>query len=346
MSRRERFDKIAWMPAPHRHEPDVPGLECRLAPVAAAGRYAPSPSGELHLGNLRTALIAWVAARSRGARFALRIEDLDRERSHREHERSQLADLARLGLDWDGQVVRQSERLEQHREGFELLRAAGRVYPCWCTRADVREASCAPHGAAGPLSYPGTCRRLSEAERARRAKEARREPVWRLDGRGERVAFSDRLRGDCEMAVEDVVVWRASDEPAYNLAVVLDDDAQGVGEVVRGEDLIDATPAQVLLARVLDLREPTYLHVPLVLGPEGRRLAKRDGAVTLRERLAAGESIEEVVAWMAQSAGLASPAEATSLDALIAGFDPQKLAREPVVVPPEGSLDTGARGNR
>jgi glutamyl-tRNA synthetase len=309
---------------------------------AAAGRYAPSPSGELHLGNLRTALIAWVAARARGARFVLRIEDLDRERCRPEHERSQLADLATLGLDWEGPVMRQSERLEHHREGFEELRAAGRLYPCWCTRADVREAASAPHaphGASSPLRYPGTCRDLSAAERDRRARASSRRPVWRLDGRAERVAFHDLLRGRCELEVEDVVLWRGGGEPAYNLAVVLDDDAQDVGEVVRGEDLIGATPAQVLVARILELREPTYLHVPLVLGPERRRLAKRDGAATLRERLATGERVERIRAWMARSAGLAGPGEATDLDALVAGFDVPKLAREPVVLPAAGSLD-------
>lgn len=310
--------------------------------VADAGRYAPSPSGSLHIGNLRTALLAWLAARSRGAPFALRIEDLDRERSRPEHERSQLADLAAIGLDWDGPVVRQSERLAEHREAFEQLRTAGRVYPCWCTRADVREAAAAPHGASGPHphnhSYPGTCRDLSAVQRRRRARESGREPAWRLEGRAERVAFHDLLCGPREGVVDDVVVWRADDAPAYNLAVVVDDGAQSVGEVVRGDDLIDSTPAQISLAAILGLTRPTYLHVPLVLGTERRRLAKRDGAVTLRQRIAAGESVEEIVAWMARSAGLARPEESTSLDALLSGFEWQRLAREPVVLPPAGSL--------
>ncbi|HUN78901.1 MAG TPA: tRNA glutamyl-Q(34) synthetase GluQRS [Solirubrobacteraceae bacterium] len=301
--------------------------------AARAGRYAPSPSGPLHIGNLRTALIAWLAARSRGAPFLLRIEDLDRERCRPEHERSQLADLAALGLDWDGPVLRQSQGLAVHREAFERLRAAGRVYPCWCTRADVREAASAPHRGRSPSHYPGTCRGLGAEQRRRRARDAGREPVWRLDGRGERVSFDDLLHGPREGVVDDVVLWRAEDAPAYNLAVVVDDDAQAVGEVVRGDDLLDSTPAQILLADILGLVRPTYLHVPLVLGADRRRLAKRDGAITLRQRLAAGETVTEIVAWMARSAGLADRDEPTALDALLGRFEPQRLSREPAVLP-------------
>jgi len=316
------------------------GSEPAVAPpgTAEAGRYAPSPSGPLHIGNLRTALISWLAARSRGAPFVLRIEDLDRTRSRPEHERSQLADLAALGLDWDGPLMRQSERLKAHREAFERLREAGRVYPCWCTRADVLEAASAPHEALDARRYPGTCRHLSAAERQRRARESGREPAWRLDGRGERVRFDDLLSGPYEGLVDDVVLWRADDTPAYGLAVVVDDDAQSVGEVVRGDDLIDATPSQILLAEILGLTRPAYLHVPLVLGPEHRRLAKRDGAITLQERLAAGESVAEIVGWMARSAGLAGADEPVTLEALVSTFEPQRLAREPVVLPPAGSL--------
>jgi glutamyl-tRNA synthetase len=306
--------------------------------VAGAGRYAPSSSGALHLGNLRTALVAWLAARSRGARFVLRIEDIDRERCRPEHERSQLADLAALGLDWDGPAVRQSDRLTEHRDAFERLRAARRVYPCWCTRADIREAASAPHLATEPGRYPGTCRDLSDEERRRRARETGREPAWRLDGRSERACFHDLQRGRCDGIVDDIVIWSADDAPAYNLAVVVDDDAESVGEVVRGDDLLDSTPAQVLLASILGLPSPAYLHVPLVLGADGRRLAKRDGAGTLRERLAAGETVAEVVGWMARSAGLADGEEPTTLCALRSTFEPQRLAREAVVLPPAGAL--------
>jgi glutamyl-tRNA synthetase len=308
--------------------------------AAEAGRYAPSPSGPLHLGNLRTALIAWLAARTRGAPFVLRLEDLDRERSRPEHERSQLADLAALGLDWDGPVMRQSDRLEAHREAFERLRALGCVYPCWCTRADIREAASAPHATDGAAAgrYPGTCRDLSAAQRRRRSLEANRKPAWRLDGQAKRMRFEDLLLGSYEGVVDDVVLWRADDAPAYNLAVVVDDGAQRVGEVVRGDDLIGATAAQVLVAETLGHARPTYLHLPLVLGPDQRRLAKRDGAITLGDRLAAGETIEQIIAWMAQSAGILEQGEPVTLDYLLSSFDPRLLRREPVILPPPGAL--------
>ncbi len=287
------------------------------------GRFAPSPSGPLHLGNLRTALLAWLFARSAGARFLLRIEDLDPERSRREHEAGQLSDLAALGLDWDGPVVRQSERRAAHRAALAQLQAAGRVYPCWCTRAEIRAAASAAHGPLPEGAYPGTCRRLSAAERAARERSGR-PPALRLDAGGQRVAFEDRLHGHVAATVDDLVLWRNDDTPAYNLAVVVDDDAQGVREVVRGEDLLDSTPRQLLLARLLGLAAPGYAHVPLVLGPDGARLAKRHGAVTLAERLAAGETTAEVLAWLAASAGLASAGEPASL---VARFDPGRLVR-------------------
>lgn len=360
-ARAARPGKMGWM---RRTE--------SAARLRGAGRYAPSPSGPLHLGNLRTALLAWLAARSRRARFVLRVEDIDRERCRPQHERGQLADLAALGLDWDGPVVRQSERLREHREAFERLRAGGRVYPCWCTRADVREAASAPHGASpapvssmpadgsvpgagssfpssssrtavagpptaelsAPRRYPGTCRDLSVEQRRRRARETGRAPVWRLDGRSERVCFDDLLRGRCEGVVDDVVLWRGDDAPAYNLAVVVDDRDQGVGEVLRGDDLLASTPAQILLAELLDIPRPVYLHVPLVLGAQRRRLAKRDGAVTLAQRLARGETVEQLIGWMARSAGLADAGEPTTLDALLSSFDPKRLATEPALLPP------------
>jgi len=293
------------------------------------GRFAPSPSGPLHLGNLRTALLAWLFARSAGAGFRVRIEDLDPGRSRREHEAGQLADLAALGLDWDGPVVRQSERRERHRAALEQLRAAGRVYPCWCTRAEIREAASAPHGAGeiGSGVYPGTCRRLTAAQRAER-EHSGRPPALRLDAGGERIAFVDRLHGPVEAVVDDLVLWRNDGTPAYNLAVVVDDSDQGIGEVVRGEDLLDTTPRQLLLQRLLGLTAPSYAHVPLVLGPDGARLAKRHGAVTLADCAARGESRADALAWMAASLGLAAPGEAVDLALLLARFDPAALPRE------------------
>ncbi len=290
------------------------------------GRFAPSPSGPLHLGNLRTALLAWLFARSAGARFRVRIEDLDPGRSRREHEAGQLADLAAIGIDWDGSVVRQSERRARHRAALEELRAGGRVYPCWCTRAEIREAASAAHGPLPEGAYPGTCRRLTAAQRAERERSGR-PAALRLNARAERVAFTDRLHGPVEAVVDDVVLWRGDGTPAYNLAVVVDDADQRIGEVVRGDDLLETTPRQLLLQRLLGLGEVAYAHVPLVLGPDGARLAKRHGAVTLADRAARGEAPADALAWMARSLGLAQAGEAVDPPLLLERFDPAALPR-------------------
>jgi glutamyl-tRNA synthetase len=303
--------------------------------AAADGRYAPSPSGPLHLGNLRTALLAWLFARSQGARFLLRIEDLDPQRSRREHELRALADLRLLGLDWDAEPVRQSTRRARHREAFEELRAAGRVYPCWCTRAEVRLASAAPHADARGGVYPGTCRALPARGRAERER-AGAPQAWRLDARGSSASFSDALHGVRSAAVDDFVLWRGDDVPAYNLAVVLDDADQGIGEVVRGDDLLETTPRQVLLGQLLGLAAPRYVHVPLVLGPDGKRLAKRHGAVTLAELRAAGLSVDALIGWMAASSGLTDSAAPISAAELIARFEPARLARTATIFEPLG----------
>lgn len=297
----------------------------------ANGRYAPSPTGPLHLGNLRTALLAWLFARSTGSAFVVRMEDLDRVTSSVEHERAQLRDLAALGLDWDGPVIRQSERHDRHREALEQLRAAGHVYPCWCTRAEIREAASAAHGPLPEGAYPGTCRRLTAAQRAEREASGR-PPALRLDARAATVAFDDRLHGRVEGTVDDFVLWRGDGTPAYNLAVVVDDSDQGIGEVVRGDDLLDSTPRQLLLARLLGLPAPTYAHVPLVLGPDGRRLAKRHGAITLEQlRAARGWTAAHALGWMAHSLGLADADEAArgalTPAALLDRFDPERLPR-------------------
>jgi glutamyl-tRNA synthetase len=293
------------------------------------GRFAPSPSGPLHLGNLRSALLAWLFARSAGSRFVVRIEDLDPERSRPEHEAGQLADLSAIGIDWDGAVVRQSERTVLYREALRRLEAAGRVYPCWCTRAEIRAAADAPHGPLPEGAYPGTCRRLSDSERSWRERAAGRPPSLRLDSGGERLTFDDRVHGHIEGAIDDFVLWRWDDTPAYNLAVVVDDADQEIGEVVRGDDLLDTTPRQILLQRLLGLPTPSYAHVPLVLAPNGERLAKRHGAVTLGDRAALNETPADALAWMAASLSLAAPDERPAAADLIPGFDPAALPREP-----------------
>ncbi|MEA2292130.1 MAG: glutamyl-tRNA synthetase [Solirubrobacteraceae bacterium] len=290
--------------------------------MSADGRFAPSPTGTLHLGNLRTALLAWLYARSAGGRFLVRMEDLDAGRVRPGSAEEQLADLAALGLDWDGEVAFQSARLERYGAAIAQLRAAGRLYECFCTRAEIRSAASAPHGPLPEGHYPGTCLRLSASERAER-RASGRPPALRVRANGERVGFEDRVLGRVEDVVDDFVVRRNDGAPAYNLAVVVDDAAQGVGLVVRGDDLADTTPRQLLLARLLGLPEPEHAHVPLVVGPDGARLAKRHGGVTLRE-----VEPPAALAWMAASLGL--PAGA-SPRALLAAFDPAAFPREPAV---------------
>ncbi len=240
------------------------------------GRYAPSPTGDLHLGNLRTAVLAWRAAREAGSRFVVRMEDLDRDRVRPDAAERQLADLAAVGLDWDGEIVYQSQRLGLYEAALGRLD----TFECFCTRAEIREAPSAPHGPPG--AYPGTCRSLTAAERARR-RAAGRPPALRVRAGGARVAFEDRVLGPRSGVVDDFVVRRGDGAIAYNLAVVVDDADQGVEEVVRGADLVESTPRQLWLADTLGLPRPAHAHVALVLGPDGERLAKRHGAVTLRE---------------------------------------------------------------
>jgi glutamyl-tRNA synthetase len=269
----------------------------------------------LHLGNLRTAVLAWLFARSAGSRFLMRVEDLDVGRVRPGSAEEQLADLAAVGVDWDGPVVLQSARLSLYEQAVSALREQRLLYECYCTRAEIREAASAAHGPLPEGAYPGTCLRLSAAELAGK-RASGRPPALRVRAGGARVAFDDRLLGRIDGVVDDFVVRRGDGAFAYNLAVVVDDADQGVEEVVRGSDLAESTPRQLWLARALGLREPAYAHVPLVLGPDGSRLAKRHGAVTLRE-----VPVERALAWMAGSLGFsgASPRE------WLASFDPARL---------------------
>jgi glutamyl-tRNA synthetase len=295
----------------------------------AVGRFAPSPTGDLHLGNLRTALAAWLFARRAGSAFLVRMEDLDRVQASADHERSQLADLAALGLDEDGEVVRQSERFDRYEAAIAQLDAAGLTYPCFCTRREIREASAAPHGEPLPDgAYPGTCRGLTRSERAEREASGR-PPALRLRGPGRTVTVDDELLGEVTALVDDVVLRRNDGVPAYNLAVVVDDAAQGVEQVVRGDDLASSAPRQRHLAELLGLAPVSYAHVPLVLGPDGKRLAKRDGPVTLADQLALGRTPEQVVGVLAWSLGLIEgPVPCRPAD-LVAGFDPGRIGPAP-----------------
>ena len=295
----------------------------------ATGRFAPSPTGELHLGNLRTALLAWLFARTSASRFLVRVEDLDPVTSSAEHEARQLADLRALGIDWDGPVVRQSSRRADHEAALTSLVDRGLTFPCYCSRREVREAAAAPH--VPPGTYPGTCRDLSETERAARAAEGR-PAALRLRGEGARITIVDRLHGERSGVVDDVVIRRNDGVPAYNLAVVVDDDDQGIEEVVRGDDLLDATPTQAHLLDLLGRPRPAWAHVPLAIGPDGDRLAKRHGAVTLADLAAAGIDARAALGRIAVSLELAAPGEAVTTATLLHRFDPDRLPREPWVV--------------
>lgn len=284
-----------------------------------AGRFAPSPSGDLHVGNLRTALLAWLFARTSGRDFLLRIEDLDRVRPGAEER--QLRDLRALGIDWDGPLIRQSDRQPLYAGAVAQLADAGLVYECFCSRKEIHEAPSAPHHPPG--AYPGTCRDLSEAQREER--RAGRPAALRLRAVIGSHTVTDLLHGRVEGAVDDIVLVRNDGVPAYNLAVVVDDAAQGIDQIVRGDDLLSSAPRQAYLASLLGYAQPTYAHVPLVLNAEGKRLAKRDGAVTLDDLADKGLDAEAVRELLLTSLGLAA-----SYD-----FDPTKLPREPwIFVPP------------
>ena len=302
-------------------------------PLNATGRYAPSPTGELHLGNLRTALLAWLFARAAGARFLLRVEDLDAGRVREGFAVQQLADLAAIGLDWDGEVVRQSDRTALYAAALARLEAEGRVFRCFCSRREVREAASAQHGELPDGFYPGTCLALGEAASRRRA-EAGEPFALRLRAERVQVTVRDRLHGERTDRVDDLVLRRRDGAFAYNLAVIVDDAEQGVGEVVRGDDLLPSTAAQAHLCDLLGLARPAWAHVPLVLGPDGARLAKRHGAVTLRDLAAErGWDAADARGWIAASLGLAAAGERPSAADLIPRLDPAALPRRPTTFP-------------
>lgn len=296
------------------------------------GRFAPSPTGPLHLGNLRTALVSWLQVRSAasgvGGQWLVRMEDLDRVTSSRAHEAGQLADLAALGMVPDGAVVRQSERFALYHDAVATLRATGRVYECYCTRREIQQAAAAPHDDLPEGAYPGTCRRLSAAARRRRLAEGR-PPALRLRAEGERYTIDDLIAGQYAGVADDVVLQRNDGVPAYNLAVVVDDAVQGVTDVVRGDDLLASTPRQLLLHDLLGLSHPRYAHVPLVLGPDGQRLAKRHGAVTLAQLTARGLGASAVLAELGASLGLCSPTDVVDVHTLAAAFAIEHVPRAP-----------------
>ncbi len=305
-----------------------------------SGRFAPSPTGSLHLGNLRTAALAWLAARSTDRGFIVRMEDLDRVQAAPEHERRQLDDLAAIGVDWDGDVLRQSERFDLYRDALATLDRRGLVYECFCSRREVRAeidaAPSAPH--LPPGSYPGTCRTLTAKRRSVLLADGRT-PALRLRAeestdtdRPALIGFDDLVAGHFEGGIDDVVLQRNDGVPSYNLAVVVDDALQGVTQVVRGDDLLDSTPRQIHLQRLLRLSTPVYGHVPLVFGDDGERLSKRHGSVTLDELTSNGAPVDAIVTEILASCGVScGPGDSsTTLHEAASEFDLTTITRSVV----------------
>lgn len=280
-------------------------------------------------------MLAWLFARSSGSRFLVRIEDLDPATRSSLHEPGQLRDLEALGLDWDGSIVRQSERLDLYEAAIGELVYRGLTYECTCTRREVLEAASAPHGDQPEGAYPGTCLELPAAERRRRDADGR-PAALRMRCGGAVGTAHDRFAGAISATLDDFVVRRNDGTPAYNLAVVVDDAAQGVGEVVRGDDLLLGTPRQVHLAGVLGLDVPAYAHVPLVVGPDGERLSKRHGAISMQDMAVGGIGSDDVRAMLAESLGLATAEERPTMVDLLEGFDPDHLPRQPWILPISG----------
>lgn len=261
--------------------------------ISTTTRFAPSPTGRLHLGHAFSAMLAHDFARERGGDFLLRIEDIDPGRCREEFVDAIYEDLRWLGLDWDGAALRQSERLPLYAEALERLRALDLLYPCFCTRRDIAASASAPHGPEGPV-YPGTCRTLTRSDRERRVVEETH--CWRIDmaeaaRRAGPLVWRDGGAGTVPadpLSHGDVVLARKDAPVAYHLAVTIDDAAQGITDVVRGEDLFAATHVHRLLQAILDLPTPAYHHHALLLDADGRRLAKRDGAPSLADLRAQG----------------------------------------------------------
>lgn len=306
-------------------------MDTPSSPASGAGRYAPSPSGDLHLGNLRTAVVAWVLARDSGRAFRMRVDDLDTTRARPGVAERQLADLAAIGIDWDGEVMWESGRSDAYAAAADRLADDGLVYECYCSRREIQEAPRAPHSPPG--SYPGTCRDLPESERTRRreALGPGRVPALRLRAGVGELTVHDLVHGPYTGVVDDVVLRRGDGVWAYNLAVVVDDADQGVDQVVRGEDLLSSTPRQAYLAELLGIARPEFAHVPLAVNAAGERLAKRDGAVTLADLAAEGVTTREVVRRLVASLG--GPDGADAIDALRGGVvTPASLRSGPWVV--------------
>jgi len=307
-------------------------------------RFAPSPTGAQHVGNARTYLITWLLARSAGGRILLRIEDIDSPRIKAGAADEALADLRWLGLDWDEGPVVQTQRIALYEAALKRLQDQELVYPCTCTRSDIEQAASAPHAEGQELPYPGTCAGRSVAG----AKNLAGRPfAWRF-----RVTdvpeFTDAFRGPISLTRDgiggDFVVWKSQGTPAYQLAVVADDADQGVSVVIRGDDLVYSTPRQLLLYQALGLTPPHFVHVPLVVGPDGRRLAKRHGDTRLRALREAGIASGQLVGLLAWSCGWLPDIQPVSASELMPRFRLDAIPREAFVLTAEVLARIGYRG--
>lgn len=295
------------------------------------GRFAPSPTGRMHAGNIFSALVSWIICKRSGGGVVLRIEDLDRSRSKAEYIDQIMRDFEFLGLIWDSGPYYQSARDSVYEEAFARLKEMELVYPCYCTRADLHAAS-APHPGEKPI-YPGTCRKLAPEdlqEKARAAAKAARNPSFRICVPGECYSFDDGFQGRFGQVLDrdcgDFVVRRSDGAFAYQLAVVVDDAAQGVNCIVRGSDLLSSTPQQLFLQDILELPHPVYAHVPLLMGPDGRRLSKRHKDADLECLLQRYGTAQAVLGHIAFVTGLVPEDEPLTADQILRFADLSSLA--------------------
>ena len=303
-----------------------------MADLKPVGRFAPTPSGRMHLGNVFAALIAWLSVRSRDGEMVLRMEDLDTQRTSAEFAEILRDDLRWLGLTWDRETPAQSQRSAVYDKYFEILREKGLLYPCYCTRSQLHSVN-APHLSDGTYVYPGTCRNLTEGEQA----AFRRPPAWRVVVPDRVWTVEDRIQGTyrCNLATEcgDMVVRRADGVYVYQLAVTVDDGEAGVTEVVRGMDLLSSAPRQMYLQELFGFPHPEYAHVPMLLAPDGRRLSKRDRDLDLgilRQRL----TREALLGVLAFAAGLIDQEVSVSLKELTKEFSWKKLSGDHIFLDP------------
>lgn len=303
---------------------------------AVTGRFAPSPSGRMHLGNVFSAMLAWLYARHSGGTFLLRIEDLDPDRCRPEYAVQLRDDLRWLGFDWDAEGTPQSRRSAVYAERFRFLESLGLVYPCYCGRSELHAAS-APHASDGTPIYAGTCRSLTDGQRAAMT----RRPAWRLRVPEREICFTDGLQGFQKenLAAEcgDFIIRRSDGVYAYQLAVVTDDAEMGVTQIVRGRDLLTSTPRQIYLQELFGVPTPNYIHVPLLLSADGRRLSKRDRALDLGilRQTADPETVIGLLAW---KAGILDRPEPVSLREALGTFSPEKVRKDDQILT-EAELD-------